>query len=133
MQNLRQRSMTVKEYTKEFYKVSIRDGKTQDTDEKVARYMNGLRMEIQDEVSILSPKTIEEAYQMVLKAEEKIMRKLFSRGRGTFQGRGSEGCRRRSTTPKDVAEQHNMQPHEVMQVVEGVFLEEEKVEEEKEK
>lgn len=59
-----------KEYTGEFYKVSIRVGKIQDTDEKVARYVNGLRMEIQAEISLLSPKTIEEAYQMVLKAEK---------------------------------------------------------------
>ena len=59
--------MKVKEYTKEFYKVSIRAGQIQDTDEKVARYVNGLRMEIQDEISVLSPKTIEEACQMVLK------------------------------------------------------------------
>ena len=52
----------MKEYTKEFYKVKIRAGKTQDTDEKVARYVNGLRMDIQDEISILSPKTVEESY-----------------------------------------------------------------------
>ena len=45
MQNLRQRSMTVKAYIEEFYKVSIRAGEAQDTDDKVARYMNGLRME----------------------------------------------------------------------------------------
>ena len=67
--------MTVNEYTEEFYKVSIRAGEAQDTDEKVARYVNGLRMEIQDEISLLSPKTIEEAYQIALKAEEKLMRK----------------------------------------------------------
>lgn len=41
----------------------------------MARYVNGLRMDIQDEISILSPKIVEEAYQMVLKAEEKLMRK----------------------------------------------------------
>eukprot|EP00253_Pinus_taeda_P002171 PITA_02171 len=90
MQNLRQRSMTVKEYTKEFYKVSIRAGQTQDTDEKVARYVNGLRMDIQDEISILSPKTVEEAYQMALRAEEKLMRKQSTKGRGgDARGRGS--------------------------------------------
>ena len=46
MQNLRKRALTVKGYTKEFYKVSIRAGETKDTDDKVARYMNGLRMDI---------------------------------------------------------------------------------------
>lgn len=53
MHNLGQRSMIVREYTKEFYKVSIRAGQTQDTYEKVARYVNGLRMDIQDEIIIL--------------------------------------------------------------------------------
>eukprot|EP00253_Pinus_taeda_P024796 PITA_24796 len=100
MQNLRQRSMIVKECTEEFYIVSTRAGETQDADEKVARYVNGLRMEIQDEISTLSPKIVEEAYQMALRAEEKLMRKQFARGRGTFQGRGSQGGRGRSTTPK---------------------------------
>ena len=52
----------MKEYTEEFYKVSIRAGQIQDTDEKVVRYINGLRMEIQDDISLLSPKTVEEAY-----------------------------------------------------------------------
>ena len=100
MQNLRQRSMTMKEYTEEFYKVSIRVVETQDTDEKVARYVNGLRMDIQAEISILSPKTIEENYQMALRAEEKLMRKQSTRWRGTFRGKESPGGRGRSTTPK---------------------------------
>ena len=59
----------MKEYTKEFYRVSIRDGQFQDTIEKVSRYVNGLKLEIQDEIVILSPKKVEEAYQMALKAE----------------------------------------------------------------
>jgi hypothetical protein len=46
MQNLRQKGMTVKEYTEEFYKLSIRSGHRESDDEKVARYMNGLRYEI---------------------------------------------------------------------------------------
>ena len=103
MQNLRQRSMTVREYTKEFYKVSIRAGQTQDTDEKVARYVNGLRMDIQDEISILSLKIVEEAYQMVVKVEEKLRRKQSARARGTFRGKGNQGGRGRSITPKDGA------------------------------
>ena len=68
IQNLRQRLLTVKEYTEEFYRVSIRVGKFQDTPEKTARYVNGLKLKIQDEICLLSPKTMEEAYQMALKA-----------------------------------------------------------------
>ena len=46
--------------------------------------MNGIRMDIQDKISVLSPKTLEEAYQMVLKVEEKLLRKKSARNRGTF-------------------------------------------------
>jgi hypothetical protein len=72
MQNLRQKLMTVKEYTEEFYRLNIRAGHQESDDEKVARYMNGLRYDIQDELSMVTIKTVEDAYQMALKAEEKM-------------------------------------------------------------
>ena len=79
--------MTVKEYTEEFYLVNLREGHVEDTPEKTYRYINGLRLDIQDEISILSPGTIEEAYQCALKAGEKITRKKnSSRGRGFSKG-----------------------------------------------
>ena len=40
--------MIVKEYIEEFFKLSIRDGQTQGDIKRVARYINGLRYEIQD-------------------------------------------------------------------------------------
>lgn len=95
VQNLRQKGMTVKEYTEEFYRVNLRVGYTDDTPEKTARYVNGLRMEILDEISIISPRNIEEAFQSVVKVEEKINRKQNNRrrrrngkGRGQSYGRG---------------------------------------------
>ena len=48
MQNLRQRDMTVKEYTEEFYRLDIKSGHVDDDVEKSARYINGLRSGIQD-------------------------------------------------------------------------------------
>ena len=36
------------EYTKEFYKVNIRVGYVEDNLERAARYINGMRYEIQD-------------------------------------------------------------------------------------
>ena len=39
LQNLRQKGMTVKEYTEEFFKLSIRAGQTQGDIERVARYI----------------------------------------------------------------------------------------------
>jgi hypothetical protein len=46
--------MTVKEYTEEFYRLNIRVGHRESDDEKVARYMNGLRYDIQDEMSMMT-------------------------------------------------------------------------------
>jgi hypothetical protein len=40
--------MIVKEYIEEFYRLSIRDGHVEEDVEKVSRYINGLRYEIQD-------------------------------------------------------------------------------------
>lgn len=54
VQNWRQRMMIVKEYTEEFYKVNLRDGYVEYTPEKTVRFVNGLWMEILDEISILS-------------------------------------------------------------------------------
>jgi hypothetical protein len=42
MQNLRQKLMSVKEYTEEFYKINNKESHRESNDEKVARYMNGL-------------------------------------------------------------------------------------------
>jgi len=67
--------MTVKEYTKEFYNLNIRAGHRESDDEKVARYLNGLRYDIQDELSMTTIKMVEDAYHMDLKSEEKLSRK----------------------------------------------------------
>jgi len=99
VQNLRQKGMTVQEYTEEFYRVNLRAGYTDDTPEKTARYVNVLRMEILDEISILSPRSIEEAFQSAVKAEEKINKKQNNRrGRGNGRGRGQSYNRGRTAT-----------------------------------
>eukprot|EP00253_Pinus_taeda_P015626 PITA_15626 len=91
--------MTVKEYTEEFYRVNLRAGYIDDTLEKTVRYVNGLRLEILDEISILSPRYIEEAFQSVVKAEEKINRKLNNRrGQGNGKGRGQSYDKGRTAT-----------------------------------
>jgi hypothetical protein len=101
MQNLRQKLMTVKEYTEEFYKLNIRAGHRESDDEKVARYMNGLRYDIQDEMSMVTIRTVEDAYQMALKAEEKLSRKQSQRGRGRSQPRGKSVAQDKYQKPKE--------------------------------
>jgi len=59
MKNIKQKIMTVREYTEEFYKVNLRAGYVEDTLEKTTRYINGLRLDTQDEINVPSPRTIE--------------------------------------------------------------------------
>ena len=72
---MKQKKFTVKEYTKEFYKVNIRAGYVEDSPKRVSRYINGMRFEIQDEMNLLCPSSMEVAYQFSLKAKEKLARK----------------------------------------------------------
>ena len=67
--------MAVREYTEELYKVNLRVGYVEELVEKDSRYANGIRMDIQEEISMISPRTMEEAYQCALRVEEKIARK----------------------------------------------------------
>jgi hypothetical protein len=75
LQNLRQKGLSVKEYTEEFYRLNIRAGHRESDEEKVSRYINGLRYEIQEEISMMTMRMVEDAYQEALKAEEKLARK----------------------------------------------------------
>jgi hypothetical protein len=101
MQNLRQKLMTVKEYTEEFYKINIRAGHRESDDEKVARYLNGLRYDIQDELRMTTIRTVEDAYQMALKAEEKLSYKQGQRGRGRSQPKGKAVAQEKYQNPKE--------------------------------
>ena len=82
MKNLKQKDMTMIEYTKEFYRLDIRSGHVDDDVEKVARYINGLRFGIQDEISFVKLESVEEAYQYAMKVEEILRKKHKQRQRG---------------------------------------------------
>jgi hypothetical protein len=49
-----------------------------------------VRYDIQDEISLLSLKMVEDAYQAALNAEEKLARKQIQRSRGRSLARGKE-------------------------------------------
>ena len=67
--------MIVKDYTKEFYKLTIRSGHRELSKEKVAQYINGLRFNIQDEVGMLNISLVEDVYQYAVRVEEMLKRK----------------------------------------------------------
>jgi hypothetical protein len=75
LQNLRHKTMKVKEYIEECYRLIIRVGHIEEDVEKVVRYINGLRYEIQDEINLFPLRTIEDAYQATFKEKEKLARK----------------------------------------------------------
>ena len=54
--------LTLKEYTEEFYKVNLRAGYVEYSTEKADRYVNGLSMDIQEEINMISPIMMEEVY-----------------------------------------------------------------------
>jgi len=56
----------------------------------MSRYISGLRLDIQDEIILLSPNTVEYAYQFALKLEEKLTRRQSNHGmrQGIVKGRG---------------------------------------------
>jgi hypothetical protein len=93
--------MTVKEYTKDFYILNIRASRQEIDDEKVTRYINGLRYEIQDDMSMVTIRNVEDSYQIASKAEEKLARKQGQKGRGRSQSRGKAISQDRVQKPKD--------------------------------
>lgn len=72
LQNSKQKEMIVKEYTKEFYKLMICSRNSEEDMDKIARYMNGLKYSLQEKLILVSPRSLEEAYQFALNAEDKL-------------------------------------------------------------
>jgi hypothetical protein len=93
--------MTVKEYMEEFYRLNIRAGHPESDEEKVARYLNGLRYNIQDDLSMETIQTMEDSYQMDLKAEEKLSRRQGQRGRCRSHPRDKSVAQERTQKPKE--------------------------------
>ena len=86
MHNLKKKKLTVKEYTEEFCKVNIRERYVEENPKREAIYINVLIFDIQDEMNLLSPSSVEEAYQFVSKVEEKMARKSQGKSEVSFKG-----------------------------------------------
>jgi len=77
---LRHKGLSLKNYTEEFYKMNIREGH-RENEEKVSRYINGLRYEIQDDISLMKIRTLRDGYQVTLREEKNLERKDIHRNK----------------------------------------------------
>ena len=103
----------MREYTKEFYKLNLRVVYVGESTKKVARYVNGIRMDIQEEINMILAKMMEEVYQCALREEENIARKKSfnkdnssARGREKAIRRGIFGPRRGESSNSNQQEHH---------------------------
>ena len=74
VQNLRQKDTYVWDYIEEFFRLSFRSFIKEPEYQHVARYVNGLKYAIQDEMSTHYLRIVDESYQVALKVEEKVER-----------------------------------------------------------
>nr|GEV55954.1 putative reverse transcriptase domain-containing protein [Tanacetum cinerariifolium] len=89
LQNLKQGSKSVEDYTTEFYQLIARSDIQGTEDQLVSRYIDGLRVQIMDSVNMFNPVTLSDAYQHAL-AFEKQNRRVGSSSSPTITG-GSSG------------------------------------------
>lgn len=83
LKNLKQKDMNLKDYNEEFYKSTIQFKHREISKEKVVRYINGLRFNIQDEIGMLKIDSVDDSYQYALRAKDKLKR----RHQGNSQGK----------------------------------------------
>eukprot|EP01018_Ginkgo_biloba_P000548 Gb_17472 [translate_table: standard] len=87
-------------------KMQIRANLQEDSEQSVARYVNGLRFQLQDELALIKIHTVDEAYQYALNAEEKLNRSkgksLSKKGDSTsFKGKGSSSKSAMNEEPEE--------------------------------
>ncbi|GJU73298.1 retrovirus-related pol polyprotein from transposon TNT 1-94 [Tanacetum coccineum] len=89
LQNLKQGTKSVEDYTTEFYQLIARNDIQETDDQLVSRYIGGLRVQIMDSVNMFDPVTLSDAYQRAL-AFEKQNRRVGSSSSPAITG-GSSG------------------------------------------
>ena len=70
LRNLRQGTKTVNDYADEFYQLIARNDIMETEEQLTARFIGGLRMQIQDMVNMFDPRSAAEAHQKALAWEK---------------------------------------------------------------
>eukprot|EP00268_Persea_americana_P043447 TRINITY_DN43680_c1_g1_i1.p1 TRINITY_DN43680_c1_g1~~TRINITY_DN43680_c1_g1_i1.p1 ORF type:complete len:213 (+),score=30.45 TRINITY_DN43680_c1_g1_i1:507-1145(+) len=97
LQNLRQGTRTVEDYTTQFYQLVARNEIQELEDQLVARYIGGLRVQIQDTVNLFDPVSVSAAHQRALQVEKQLMRRSNSGVAGNPGSSNSGGVHRSSS------------------------------------
>lgn len=66
LQNLRQGTKSVNDYADEFYQLIVRNDIMETEEQLTARFVGGLRMQIQDMVNMFDPRSVAEAHQKAI-------------------------------------------------------------------
>ena len=75
LQRLSQGNMSVDEYYKEMELLMIRTGTTEDPEATMARFFNGLNIEVQDRVEMVVYYNIQDLVHQAVRAEQQIKRR----------------------------------------------------------
>lgn len=73
-QNCKQGMKTVNEYTEEFYRLNAQNNLLETEGQQIASYMGGLRIAIQDKVSLHAVWTLSKAVNLAVKIEMQLAR-----------------------------------------------------------
>ncbi|CAL8177990.1 unnamed protein product [Prunus armeniaca] len=88
--NLKQRDMSVEEYTSEFNNLSIRVGLNETNEQMTSRYLSGLNQTIRDEMGVVRLFNLEDARQYALMAERRLSRHGGKRAVSSHPDTGSQ-------------------------------------------
>ncbi|GJW55890.1 putative nucleotidyltransferase, ribonuclease H [Tanacetum coccineum] len=88
LQNLKQGTKSVEDYTTEFYQLIARNDIQETDDQLVSRYIGGLRVQIMDSVNMFDPVTLSDAYQRALAFEKQNQRVGSSFLSCSYRGNG---------------------------------------------
>ncbi|KAB5511953.1 hypothetical protein DKX38_028981 [Salix brachista] len=87
LQNLRQGSRSVDDYTTEFYELVSRDAIAEDKESRVARYIGGLRIQFQDVLNMFEILSVSDAHQRAVQLDRQLARR--NTGITSFGGSGA--------------------------------------------
>ena len=73
---MRQHDKIMKEYTQEFHQLTLRSNLVEIKNQEVSYYINGLRLAIQDQVSLQLPYNVIDTYQLTFKVEAHLIEVL---------------------------------------------------------